>query len=255
MASSDKDTLIYLATNNCARIAIFIKLNKLESEIEFKSPKDYGGLKSPEFLAINPQGKFPCFISRDGNFQLFEAQVILDYLVQKYAQAALPPKSPSPEHHAKVRLLIQVHDIYIASANCTQPGYFATQGCLYKGEMGLADRSAKSLELKKQLGVIASLADSGGPYLCGTNMSLADIVLYPTFIFIMECASVSLGWPETGVVPELLAKWFAFLDKQGTFAEIGESVRGFCKSAFHDSGRLQEIRATVDSEEGKALPW
>ena len=38
------DTLIYVPTNNCARVMIFLRLNGLEHEVSIKSPFDYGGL-------------------------------------------------------------------------------------------------------------------------------------------------------------------------------------------------------------------
>ena len=37
----------------------------------------------------------------------------------------------SPEQRSFVELLVRVHDMYIASPNCTQPGFASTQGCMY----------------------------------------------------------------------------------------------------------------------------
>ena len=54
-----QDTLIYMPTNNCARIMLLLKLLGVDKEIKIKSPKELGGLKSEDYLKINPQGKFP----------------------------------------------------------------------------------------------------------------------------------------------------------------------------------------------------
>jgi glutathione S-transferase len=49
-----------------------------------------GELKKPEYLTINPHGKVPTLI--DGDFTLWEATVIAEYLEERYSQNALLPK-------------------------------------------------------------------------------------------------------------------------------------------------------------------
>lgn len=268
---AEKPILVYMATNNCARIMLYLKLNGLEDMLDVKSPKDFGGLQSEEYAKINPQKKFPALIlpGPDGNKDfLFESQVILDYIVDitQHKELAHPCVIASSGDasasllRAKARMMIQVHDLYIASANCTQPGYFATQGCMYKSDMGIVDRSAKSLELRKQLDVLEDLFDKDGPYAAGSQLTLADLAIFPTMIFIVMLVQKSLGWeaPETSVFstrPKLKA-WFEGLEKNlPAFAEVGADVRGFCNDAFYQNGRCEEIRKVVDSDEGKALSW
>eukprot|EP00392_Amoebophrya_sp_AT5.2_P006818 g6830.t1 len=257
-----KPILVSLPTNNCARILLFLKLEGLENEVEIKTPKDYGGLNSLEYRKINPEGKFPALILEDGSFW-FEAQVILDLLKNKFLDAEKREKwdgGADVQRKARVRQLIQVHDLYVASANCSQKGYFATQGCLYKGEMPLADRSAKAVELNKQLSVIEEIwcridiEDSTQ----SPGLTLADVVLYPTLLFVVPLVKASLNWPE-GKVWEgrpRLQKWFsnfenAFPDAKG----VCDDVRGFVETAFIGSGRAGQIRDAVVSEEGQAMSW
>ena len=52
-------------------------------------------LKSPEFLAINPNGKFPGFA--DGNLKLFESLAINLYLAKKYGTGELYPTNIEDE--------------------------------------------------------------------------------------------------------------------------------------------------------------
>lgn len=52
-------------------------------------------LKSPEFLAINPNGKYPAFA--DGELKLFESLAINLYLAKKYGVGKLYPSSLEEE--------------------------------------------------------------------------------------------------------------------------------------------------------------
>ena len=56
-----------------------------------------GEQKTPEFLAINPNGKIPALV--DGDARVFESLAILIYLGEKYgAEKGLWPKLGTPEH-------------------------------------------------------------------------------------------------------------------------------------------------------------
>ncbi|CAD7927554.1 unnamed protein product [Amoebophrya sp. A120] len=264
-----KPILISLPTNNCARILLFLRLSGLEDQVEIKTPKDFGGLNSPEYRKINPQGKFPALIIPRSEASVesfwFEAQVVLDLLKNKLL-AGNPDKiaswnggaAGSAEQQAKVRLLIQVHDLYLASPNSTQPGSIATQGCLYKGDVPLKERSSRAVELNKQLSVLESLLDESGPYCCGAEITLADLVIYPTFLFLAPLTEAALGWPAGKVWDgrPKLQKWFGNFEKANPEVEgICNDVRGFVQNSFLGSGRIAKIREAVESEEGKALPW
>ena len=53
----------------------------------------FGGLDSPEFLAMNPEGKVP--VLRDGDLTLFESSAILRYLAARYGDGgAFWPSDP-----------------------------------------------------------------------------------------------------------------------------------------------------------------
>src|SRR6185437_1740189 len=55
----------------------------------------WDGLKKPEFLAINPNGKVPGFT--DGNLNLFESLAINLYLAKKYGTGELYPTNLEDE--------------------------------------------------------------------------------------------------------------------------------------------------------------
>src|SRR6266852_5771685 len=73
------------------------------------TPPPGGGLKSAEYLAINPLGKIPT-LDADGTI-VAESEVINEYLEDKYPANPLMPKSP--EARARVRSFTRFHDLYL----------------------------------------------------------------------------------------------------------------------------------------------
>ena len=50
-------------SNNGARVRMVLYYKQLEALVDVVSPADaYGGLKTPAFLALNPQGKMPILV-------------------------------------------------------------------------------------------------------------------------------------------------------------------------------------------------
>jgi hypothetical protein len=133
-------------SNNGARcrILIYKKNLTLGEDIVIRPPSDLGGLKSPEYLALNPQGKMPLLVTSHGNIP--ESDTIARYILDRFAPAvyvcvclcvcvcvcvcsyikypitiysfasAGPSLIPSTlEARAKSDLLCRLHDIYITS--------------------------------------------------------------------------------------------------------------------------------------------
>ena len=93
-------------------------------------------------------------------------------------------------------MLLRIHDMYVSGANCTtDPAVWANQGAMYKEKMPLEERKGRAADLWKQLAVIEGLLDSDGPFAAG-ELSLADCALYPTYVFVVELAPISLGWEK-----------------------------------------------------------
>ena len=126
-------------------------------------------------------------------------RVILNYLAEKYADVGPAVGAATPEERALAAMITQVHDIYIASPNSSDPSVTATQGAMYKGvdAIDAASRAAKFAELDKQLDVLESLLSKEGPYAAGASLTEADFSLYPTvcvFMWHMLCAIYT--WPN-----------------------------------------------------------
>ena len=118
-------------SNNAARIRIWLALKgemATSGHIETKMIA-YADLQSAEFAAVNPLKKVPALVREDGEC-VFEASVILSYLEDKYRDAGPSFTPPSAEGRQRMELIIRVHDLYIASPNCTQPGFSHSQGAM-----------------------------------------------------------------------------------------------------------------------------
>jgi glutathione S-transferase len=72
-------------SNHGARIRIIIKEKGIQN-IDIRSPQDIGGLKSKEYLALNPRGKMPMYVTYINGkpLSVYESDTIAQYLVDKY---------------------------------------------------------------------------------------------------------------------------------------------------------------------------
>src|ERR1700693_5705502 len=86
------------------RIAIYYKHLPFE---DLGMPR--AGLKSAEFLAINPMGKIPVLILSGGR-AIAESETILDYLDDAHPERPLRPASPVDR--AQMRTVMRVTDNY-----------------------------------------------------------------------------------------------------------------------------------------------
>lgn len=228
------DTLIYMPTNNCARILLFVKLNDLDDMVTVKSPSDYGGLKTEAYLKVNPMGKLPALIDADGT-TVFESAVILDYIADKYSDRLKEDcRASTLASRMKSALICRVHDIYVSSPNCSESHgssihFLCSQNVSYKLDMPLEERAARCKDLQKQLNVIEGLMDKDGPFAVGTNITFADIVLFPTYILLEETAPRALGWDDVFANRPTTKKWYMHCSANPVFAEVGRPVHEWFK--------------------------
>lgn len=116
-------------SNNAARVRLWMQLKRaggMEELVETRTVK-YPDLQTAEFAAINPLKKVPALIREDGS-TVFESNVILSFLEDKYGDAGPSFKPATCEGRQEMELLCRVHDLYIASPNTTAPGFSHSQG-------------------------------------------------------------------------------------------------------------------------------
>ena len=228
-------------SNNAARIRLWLRMNSFNgslpsSEID-RTVVEYADLKTPSFKKTNPLAKVPSFVRPDGE-PVYESAVILQYLEDKYGPFFDPGGAESRQ---LVNWQIRMHDLYVASPNCTQPGFSHSQGAMYLSAswhgpergMSLEDRAAKFAELWKQLCLLEGSVRDGGGYLAGPEVTLSDMTWHPTAVF-MEHMLPKFGWPDIfgpGSPFPKLSSWYrrclrypAFAETRGEILEYWEEM-------------------------------
>jgi GST-like protein len=129
--------------------------------------------KTPEFEALNPNGKIPAIVDPDGPggapLALFESGAILLYLADKTGK--LVPASPSGRWQAIQWVMFQMGGI---GPMFGQVGFF--NKFAGKDFEDKRPRDRYVAESRRLLEVLdAQLAKSGGPWVLGADYSIADI--------------------------------------------------------------------------------
>jgi len=169
-----------------------------------ESPAALGGLKSPEYLALNPQGKMPLLVLPGGQ-AIYESDTIARYLIDAYSDVAPSFVPATPEVRALDNLIARVHDVYLV----------ALQACMFKAAppFGTFQSRWEALaELRRQVRVIDGLAAEEGPFLTGGEIGHSDAALFPTMVFMRDMLPryMQPGWEwneEEAFGPKLLRWW------------------------------------------------
>ena len=166
--------------------------------------------------------------------------MISGYISDRWADVGPSLRAATPELRARAALVNQIHDMYIASPNSSDPNVTATQGCMYK-PVELIDaptRARKVAELAKQLSVLEELLV--GPYIAGEAITEADLALYPTCLFFIFMLPRVFGWGKVLEGKPKLTAWFAKIEE----LEAAQRVRGEVVPAlerWEQSGRFGPI--------------
>eukprot|EP00667_Euglena_gracilis_P019457 EG_transcript_20863 len=200
-------------SNHGARVRLVIYWKGLEDRVVIKSPAEAGGLKSPEYLAINPQGKMPSLVLPDGS-ALPESEVISQFLLDSFPEVGPRLLGATPLERAEVALLTRYHDLYLAPV----------QGAMYRA-MGAEERRAGLQQIHQQLRVIEGRARAA-PYLAGSEPTAADAALFPTAVFLNFILPRHFGWASAFDGCPKLAQWFDFLSRDPQGARVRAEVEG-----------------------------
>jgi len=248
-------------SNNAARIRIWLKLKGLpEGRGVETRVVTYPDLQTAEYAEVNPLKKVPALIDEQGH-PVYESSVILNYLEDLFeGEGRAPSFQPStPEGRARVAFLCRMHDLYIASPNCTQPNFAHTQGAMYLSPretafcsaaraMDRPTRAAKLAEIWKQLCWIESAC--AGPWMTGAAVTHADMTWFPTAVFMEFMLPRVFGWPEVfrdpAVFPKLAA-WHAHCMKHPAFAETRREIWDYW-AAKEKEGQFESIKEELQDD-------
>lgn len=129
-----------------------------------------GGIKSADYLVLNPMGKMPTLV--DGDFALPESAVIVEYLDEVLDG---PPLLPDvAEGRALARLIARMGDLYLVPA--LTPIFNARSN---------PDGVPAALEkLRDALGYLEAVRPAHADYLAGDAAGIADATLMPMFFYL-----------------------------------------------------------------------
>jgi glutathione S-transferase len=123
------------------------------------------GLKSPDYLAINPMGKIPAI--KHGDVVVTEGAAICTYLADAFPDAGLAPPPGDPRRGTYYRWLFFGAGPVEAVAIGKALGLLAPPDKKRMAGYGSYEDVMNTLEQ----------AVSGGPYLCGDQFTAADVYL------------------------------------------------------------------------------
>jgi glutathione S-transferase len=171
-------------------LTLELKRLPYESKLLEFSKEDH---KSAEYLKLNPRGKVPTLV--DGDFVLYESLAIMAYLDRKYPEP--PIFGRTPEETGRIWRWISETESYLGvPANKLVTSIFFTKGLEKTDEMQAAAATIRQ-ELK-----LADTALADSRWLVGSQVSAADINLFPSIQLLLRAASKDAAKPlKLGLLP------------------------------------------------------
>lgn len=157
-----------LASPYVARVVLAARWKGLALAPE---PPPGGGIKSPEYLRMNPMGKMPAL--EVGGRCLAESMVILEYLDDAHPASPLLPAAALDR--AQARLLGRITDLYVMA---TGGGFFRN---LNPAQRNAAEVDAAKAALGKALADLEHFMGPG-PYALGATPTQADCAMLPCLL-------------------------------------------------------------------------
>lgn len=175
-----------------ARVLLAVRFKGLDIPLV---PAPGVGLKSPEYLAINPYGKMPA-LETDGT-AIIESEVICEFLDERFPDRKILPGNDLAR--ARARIISRSADLYILPA---------LLGLL--GQMNPVSRDArlvaeKMAELKRGRDGLETFID--GPWCMGAGFTLADCAMVPACFFLEKFLPAFGGLDVFADYPRMGAVW------------------------------------------------
>ncbi|XP_070572937.1 glutathione S-transferase theta-1-like [Ptychodera flava] len=165
-------------------VLLFCEVNNISYEKEITTISS-GDNQADEFKAINPMGRVPAM--KDGDFTLTESEAILKYLVNKY-------KTPDhwypsdPLKKAKVDEYLAWHHANTRT-HCIRVFWTEVLIPKMKGRDVDQKKLAEALQLLDgTLSLLENMFLKDQPFLCGDDITLADLMAVPEFMQLTAAA-------------------------------------------------------------------
>jgi maleylpyruvate isomerase len=163
----------YFRSSAAFRVRIALALKGIAYDtIPIHLIKDGGHNRRPEFRAVNPQMRVPVLVTDQGE-TLIQSLAIIEYLDETHPQPPLLPKDPIAR--AKVRGFAELIACDIHPLNNTSPLRYLKRE-LHQ-EQSTIDTWYHHWVVEGFEALEAMIGD--GPYLCGKEVTIADVCLVP----------------------------------------------------------------------------
>jgi glutathione S-transferase len=182
---------------------VWLALEHKQIPYEFRLQSfDAGDLKRPEFLKLNPRGRVPTIT--DGDFALYEANAIVEYLEEQYP--ATPQLFPGNTRERAIvrRWISEIDDDYARLAS-TLAGYVFGYT---KGDAATVTAAREAM--LAELNVVSTLMQ--GDYLAGPRLTAADFALYPYLALLARLDKRNPDLALTAARPANIAAWAARIE-------------------------------------------
>eukprot|EP00468_Gymnochlora_sp_CCMP2014_P008563 CAMPEP_0167747882 /NCGR_PEP_ID=MMETSP0110_2-20121227/4530_1 /TAXON_ID=629695 /ORGANISM="Gymnochlora sp., Strain CCMP2014" /LENGTH=276 /DNA_ID=CAMNT_0007632837 /DNA_START=68 /DNA_END=898 /DNA_ORIENTATION=+ len=239
-ARAGKEMVMYdvPVANHGARVRMMIYAKGIEDQVKFESPKALGGLKSEEYLKLNPMGKMPILTLGDGT-AIPESTAILRYLESEFPNPTLTPQTAIGR--ARSDYFGQIVDAYMSPI----------QGCMYRGPMEASTRAEQLKQIKFSLDAMEHLLSSpaapgadtpsaSGPFCAGEFISLGDVIAYPTIIFTEYMLPAKFGWKDIFASRPGLNRWYHAMNEWGPAEKVRQELIAALKK-WDDDGRWVKV--------------
>lgn len=130
-----------------------------------------GAQMAPEYLAINPKGRVPALVLKDGTI-LTETGALLDYIAAIAPAAGLVPTAPEDAAHMRSVMYYLASTMHVAHAHKMRGTRWADKAESH------ADMTAKVPETMTACAAYVEGECLRGTYVCGDSFTLADPYLF-----------------------------------------------------------------------------
>jgi glutathione S-transferase len=159
-----------------------------------------GDTRQPAFLAMNPHGKLPVLV--DGDVVLYESDVIVEYLEEKYGrtESSLWPTGPAARALARRAAAEANAYLYPALRTLVTSWVATTEPDLDRSSLDAAKHS-----IAQQFEILASRLTDG--FMASGQPGAADYAVYPLLALLRRLNARRPGEALTRLVPSAITAW------------------------------------------------
>jgi glutathione S-transferase len=206
---------------------VAILLNLLQIPYTYSSTS-FANVKSPEYLAVNPNGRMPALQDPNTGLTLWESGAILEYLVEKYDTEKKYSFAPGSDEYylAKQWLMFQMSG---------QGPYYgqAVHFHKYHPEQLQSAKERYVKEIARVTGVLEAhlkkqkeqFPGTDGPWMVGNKMSYVDVAFLPWQVVVGEILLMNTALFDQKEFPEVKG-WMERMERvEGVDEVLDEHMR------------------------------